>query len=303
MDAEHALLAQRLDDFHFDRDPGLPDFTARLARENAWSREYTARVTQEYKRFVRLAVTDSETVSPSDAVDQAWHLHLTYSRQYWDQFCVGVLGRPLHHHPSAGDAAARRRCIADYERTLMLYREVFGEPPPSDIWPASKLRFGRDLCWARVNVADGLILPRHEVVAVSRGMTLVLGALALYQLWSGAMGASFLVTAALALGAAWVAYRCDAAQGDSTLREPPQPERERGATPDAATPDLGLLLTLSAATTGLSTASDDAGGVVANAAAGDTGAHGGGGGDGGGADGEGCGGGGCGGCGGGCGGD
>src|SRR5690349_16152907 len=121
MDAEHGRVAQRLEGFQIGADPAVAGFAERLARENAWPREHAARVIREYKRFVCLAVTASQPVTPSDSVDQAWHLHLTYSSQYWDHFCPNVLGRPLHHHPSAGGAVARRRCVADYERPLARY--------------------------------------------------------------------------------------------------------------------------------------------------------------------------------------
>jgi hypothetical protein len=33
-------------------------------------------------------------------VDQAWHLHLTFSENYWKVFCPQILGSPLHHHPT-----------------------------------------------------------------------------------------------------------------------------------------------------------------------------------------------------------
>ncbi len=62
-------------------------FDQRLARENRWPLKFAARVVGEYKRFCFLAVTAGHDVTPSDAVDQAWHLHLTYSRDYWQRFC------------------------------------------------------------------------------------------------------------------------------------------------------------------------------------------------------------------------
>ena len=77
-------------------------FTQRLARENGWSAAYAARVFEEYRRFLYLAVTAPHPVTPSDAVDQAWHLHLTYTRDYWDRLCHEVLRRPLHHGPTKG---------------------------------------------------------------------------------------------------------------------------------------------------------------------------------------------------------
>ena len=58
-------------------DAALP-FAARLARENGWSDAHAARVMEEYRRFCFLATTAGHEVTPSDAVDQAWHLHLTY---------------------------------------------------------------------------------------------------------------------------------------------------------------------------------------------------------------------------------
>ena len=69
-------------------------FADRLARENGWSAAKAARVVDEYRRFCFLAATAGHEVTPSDAVDQAWHLHLTYSRDYWERFCPEVLGRP-----------------------------------------------------------------------------------------------------------------------------------------------------------------------------------------------------------------
>src|SRR5262245_11583978 len=77
-------------------------FAARLARENGWNAVFTERVITEYKRFCFLAATAGHEVTPSDAVDQAWHLHLTYTRDYWQRFCPDVLGGPLHHGPTSG---------------------------------------------------------------------------------------------------------------------------------------------------------------------------------------------------------
>ncbi|WP_207796605.1 glycine-rich domain-containing protein [Sphingomonas oleivorans] len=80
---------------------GLP-FAKRLARENGWTDAHAARVIEEYRRFCFLSVTGDGEMTPSDAVDQVWHLHLSYSRDYWERFCPNVLGRALHHGPTAG---------------------------------------------------------------------------------------------------------------------------------------------------------------------------------------------------------
>lgn len=55
------------------------NFTARLQREQyGWTRPYAERVTREYTRFLVLAALSDRQITPSEAVDQAWHLHIIY---------------------------------------------------------------------------------------------------------------------------------------------------------------------------------------------------------------------------------
>lgn len=136
-------LLARLEAFSIDpTDVALP-FTRRLAQENAWSRAFAERVVAEYRRFVWLAMRAGHSVTPSLAVDEAWHLHLCYTRSYWNDLCANVLGRPLHHGPTQGGAAEDDRYWQQYEATLASYRRHFGEEPPADIWPPPEERFAR----------------------------------------------------------------------------------------------------------------------------------------------------------------
>ena len=82
MNAKHVELWRRLEQFQLDSAGAALPFSARLARENNWTAGYTRRVIEEYKRFGFLAVAAGHPVSPSEDVDQAWHLHLTYSENY-----------------------------------------------------------------------------------------------------------------------------------------------------------------------------------------------------------------------------
>jgi hypothetical protein len=143
-------------------DAELP-FAARLARENGWSAAYAARVIEEYKRFCFLAATGDQEVTPSDAVDQAWHLHLTYSRDYWERFCPEILGRSLHHGPTSGGTTERHRYFEQYAETLKLYEEAFGEMAPIDIWPGAARRLIQDPKARRVHPRDAFIIPRIAV--------------------------------------------------------------------------------------------------------------------------------------------
>jgi hypothetical protein len=159
---------------------GPPDasltFAVRLARENRWSLPHAERVIGEYRRFCYLAVTAGHDVTPSDAVDQAWHLHLTYTRDYWKVFCPEVLGADLHHGPTKGGTTERARFYHQYAATLAAYEAAFSEAPPPDIWPDAHLRFAVAPRGERVNFRDGIFLPRR--VALALGLTvLVMGCL------------------------------------------------------------------------------------------------------------------------------
>ena len=175
-------LWQRLAEYSIGPKDVALDFPGRLARENRWGRAFTDRVIGEYKRFCYLAVAGDEEVTPSDAVDQVWHLHLTYSREYWDEFCPNVLGAELHHGPTAGGAREKSRFYDQYAATLAAYEEAFGEAPPADIWPDAKRRFVRDPRAFRVNPNDGMVLDqRHAIlgavawVALGMGIAAILG--------------------------------------------------------------------------------------------------------------------------------
>ena len=161
---EHSDLLDRIEAFSFDEDEAALPFAARLARENLWSRSFAQRAIAEYRRFMFLAVAAGHPVTPSDQVDQVWHLHLLYTRSYWDRFCKQTLGKPIHHGPTKGGPQERLKFHDWYERTLDSYRSFFGEPP-RDIWPDSSIRFGEDLHHVRVNARRNWILPKPRLLA------------------------------------------------------------------------------------------------------------------------------------------
>jgi len=111
-------------------------FERRLAADNCWSETHAARVIREYRRFLYLASVASFEVTPSKAVDAAWHLHLEDEPHYREALCERLLGRMLEHRPGSGDPLEEERFRQQYRETLALYANVFG-PPPADIWPAA----------------------------------------------------------------------------------------------------------------------------------------------------------------------
>ncbi len=138
---EDRELWARIERHSFETDCAL-NFVGRLARERGWSLGFARRAVGEYRRFCFLAVTAAAAVTPSVEVDEVWHLHLIYSRDYWDVWCGQVLRAKLHHDPTAGGAAEGQKYRAQYARTLKLYEDAFGAPP-EEFWPATHVRFGR----------------------------------------------------------------------------------------------------------------------------------------------------------------
>ncbi len=134
-------LWQRINQYTLDVEGDPFPFSARLARENGWSRQQAQGAIEEYKKFIYLICVSNTPLTPSEAVDQVWHLHLVYTRSYWKDFCEGVLGRAIHHDPTKGGDSQTRRFIAQYTRTCALYESEFGSAPPVAFWPPVAERF------------------------------------------------------------------------------------------------------------------------------------------------------------------
>lgn len=160
-----ALLLARIEALQIGPADAALSYVRRLARENAWPLQFAERVLQEYRRYLYLVYCSGVEVTPSDEVDQAWHLHLTYTRSYWHDLCRSILGFELHHNPTRGGAQEQQRFERQYRDTLALYAEVFGHQPPTDIWPPVAQRFAAVEDFVRVNL-------KHKWVLAKPGKTL-----------------------------------------------------------------------------------------------------------------------------------
>src|SRR5215217_5305650 len=127
MEQDYLARAARIEAFELDETSVADPFSRRLARENGWSRAHARRVMGEYRRFLVLAVTATHVVSPSEQVDQAWHLHVLDSARY-RRFCSEILGQRLDHAPSDGGSTEGARLVCAYELTLSSYERRSGEP-------------------------------------------------------------------------------------------------------------------------------------------------------------------------------
>lgn len=129
-------------------------FSDRLARENMWSKQYALRCIEEYKKFMYLASIHTK-VTPSVQVDEVWHLHMLYTRDYRD-FCQN-LGKFIEHGPTKGGKQEDDRYLEQYNKTLELYKVYLGDYP-EDIWPSAEVRFGPQ-DFVRVDLVKHYVVP------------------------------------------------------------------------------------------------------------------------------------------------
>jgi hypothetical protein len=97
-----------------DFEPGTPlNFTRRLARDHGWSLEDARGAIGAYRRFCFLAIVSPTPVTPSEVVDEVWHQHLIYSRDYWAIWCGERLQAALHHDPRLAAPRPRRSIVGN----------------------------------------------------------------------------------------------------------------------------------------------------------------------------------------------
>lgn len=159
MTENQKLLWERLEEFEIDDPNSDYTFSMRLAQENLWDISYALDVINEYKRFLFLACTVEHPVTPSDQVDQAWHLHLIYTKSYWVFLCKEILKREIHHGPTPGGKKAGENYTDFYNQTLVSYRLIFNEEPPKDIWPNTERRFS-EIHFRRINIKRNWIFKK-----------------------------------------------------------------------------------------------------------------------------------------------
>jgi hypothetical protein len=133
-------------------DPWTHGFAAKIAHKRGWQMRFAVRAIHEYKRFVFLAVTSREPLTPPKVIDEVWHQHIQFTRAY-REFCEHVLGRPFDHYPElAPFSEMTAQYVAQYRATLDLYQREFGAMPPSEIWgrPKFDLRLMRSVPFSKL---------------------------------------------------------------------------------------------------------------------------------------------------------
>lgn len=130
-------LWEKIRNFQLDDPASAFPFSQKLAKENNWSASFANQAIEEYKKFIFLCCIAPIGASPSVIVDQVWHMHLTYTDNYWNQFCKKTLAKEIHHYPSKGGNSEKEKHANWYQYTLALYEEQFATKAPADIWPSN----------------------------------------------------------------------------------------------------------------------------------------------------------------------
>jgi hypothetical protein len=130
-------------------------FSTRLANQNYWTKNFTAKAIVEYKKFMYLAATSDMMVSPSETVDVVWHQHLIFTKSY-QEFCE-VAGKVIQHVPSTHNREDFAKFKQAKERTRNLYKSVFGEQP-ADIWEYSGMYESLELEKAPIKIRTFILL-------------------------------------------------------------------------------------------------------------------------------------------------
>lgn len=177
MSNEEQILWSKIRSFQIDEFGTTFPFVRRLANENGWKIDYANRVVEEYKKFIFLCTVGKTMVTPSDPVDQAWHLHMIYTNSYWNKLCKETLNKQIHHNPTKGGKAENDKYNNLYDRTRELYNQYFGEQP-SDIWQGNEERFS-DIHFQRVNTKKSWIIPKPRIFISNKLFILLFSLIAL----------------------------------------------------------------------------------------------------------------------------
>ena len=122
-----ALIIERFD---------LPFGVEYLKYKLGWDPRYAEKAIKEYRRFLRLAYNSPTEITPSEPVDEVWHIHILHTKSYAQ--LAEQCGKMLHHNPGMPNQAAKWN--AQYALTLTQYEATFGEVAPVSHWPVQPSR-------------------------------------------------------------------------------------------------------------------------------------------------------------------
>eukprot|EP00164_Ancoracysta_twista_P002323 GFYU01003070.1.p1 GENE.GFYU01003070.1~~GFYU01003070.1.p1 ORF type:complete len:470 (-),score=154.30 GFYU01003070.1:88-1497(-) len=135
-------------------------FSKILATEQSVSLDVAKRFVYEYKKFVFLCTVSRTPVTPSEEVDQVWHMHLADTKGYANMCRLlienGMKVPFLDHNPTVGGDSEKIKYSVQYDKTIQRLNDWWGTVDTL-AWPSNEQRFGEveDMRWVDVNGAYG----------------------------------------------------------------------------------------------------------------------------------------------------
>jgi len=109
-----------------------------LTWKDGYSDEDARAAVEEYRKFVALSIVSEDPTfraqylggvtpglgMPSKHVDQVWHRHILFTREY-PEFCARVNGEMIHHEPCTKESVSSMTS----DETERIYNVLFGQMP------------------------------------------------------------------------------------------------------------------------------------------------------------------------------
>lgn len=114
----------------------------RMVDKYGWDEPSAREAFEDLKRYMWLCVSTGKPLVPSATIDELWHNFILFTMDY-EEFCLTVLGRFLHHRPRRrDDPKGNEGDVSPVGMTLKLATKAFG--PLSKHWefPGVKVEAG-----------------------------------------------------------------------------------------------------------------------------------------------------------------
>jgi len=110
------------------------DFLQILCQKLLISPEVAVTLLTEYKKFLLMSIISQFPIAPSGFVDEVWHLHMLFTREYLET-CKNLKGNVIVHVPLIENSVSEKENLQEfYQKTVQLYEKTFGKREEA-CWP------------------------------------------------------------------------------------------------------------------------------------------------------------------------
>jgi len=120
----------------------LGNVLERYAAKKDYSPEALREHEFELRRFLVVCAACPESIPMGGPIDELWHEFIIHTWLYTG-FCLKLSGRYIHHAPASGTEAPRSSWFTFCD----WYLKLFGEAPPSHIWPIGETWINSSQWW------------------------------------------------------------------------------------------------------------------------------------------------------------